>query len=238
MSTKTAGDRQLKHRHVAFKADKVGDDGTFKGYASVFGNEDSYREIVEQGAFAESLERIKASGDPLPVLWQHNSTQPIGGSDVLAEDDRGLYTEGWLLKDVIPLAAQAHALMHRRVVRGLSIGYYVELDSWNEKTGIRTLLKLDLVEYSIVTFPANTLALIDEVKARRDLFSGGNLPSLKQFEEFLREAGFSNTQAKAIAGHGLSKLIDQREAGGGDALGDIKAALSGFSISNIMKDHQ
>lgn len=42
--------------------------GTFSGYGSVFGNVESYREIVAPGAFAESLAAIKASGDPLPAL--------------------------------------------------------------------------------------------------------------------------------------------------------------------------
>jgi hypothetical protein len=41
----------------------------------------------------------------------------------------------------------------------------------------------------------------------------GKLPTLKDFEAFLRdEAGFSKTQAAAIAGKGLSHLLRQREA--------------------------
>lgn len=225
MKRKSDG-RELKHRQVAFKAKEVNDDGSFKGYASVFGNLDSYREIVAPGAFTDSIKRIKDSGDPLPVLWQHRSGEPIGGSDVLEEDNYGLKTDGWLLKDVIPRAAEAHALMKRRVVRGLSIGYYVEADSYNEKEGIRTLLKLDLVEYSIVTFPANSLAMVDEVKARSELFSGGRLPTLKQFEEFLREAGASKTQAAAIASKGLGQMLFRSESGGDPC--DVLTALQSF----------
>lgn len=210
LQTKDNG-RELKHRNVAFKAKEVLDDGTFKGYASVFGNIDSYGEIVESGAFADSLKAIAKAGDPLPVLWQHRSGEPIGGSDVLKEDEHGLYTEGWLLKDEIPQAKVAHTLMKRRVVRGLSIGYYVEKSSFDEQTGVRTLHALDLVEYSVVTFPANTLAQVDEVKS---IVMGGRLPTMKDFEGFLREVGFSNTQAKAIAGQGLRKLLGQCEADG------------------------
>ncbi|MGQ2994271.1 HK97 family phage prohead protease [Variovorax sp.] len=217
--------RLLKHRQVAFKAKEVNDDGTFKGYASVFGNVDSYGEIVEAGAFAESIARIKESGDPLPVLWQHRSGEPIGGSDVLSEDDHGLKTEGWLLTNVIPRANEAHALMKRRVVKGLSIGYYVEDSSYNDKTGIRTLKKLDLVEYSIVTFPANTLAQVDSVKS---IIEGGRLPSLSEFEGFLREAGFSKSQATAIAGNGLRKLLDRCETDGNTS--DVLTALKEFRL--------
>jgi len=215
----------IKHKQVAFKTDTVNDDGTFSGYGSVFGNVDSYREIVAPGAFSESLKAIEKSGDPLPALWQHKSNEPIGGYDILSEDSRGLKLSGFLLKDEIPRAAEAYALMKRRIVKGLSIGYYVLEDSYNEKDNIRTLTKLDLQEISIVTFPANAEAQIDAVKS---LLRHGDLPTLKEFEDYLREAGFSNSQAKAIAGNGLSKLLAQREAGGEKA--NVLSALNEFKL--------
>ena len=200
----------VKHRQVAFKTDKVSEDGTFKGYASVFGNIDSYNEIVAAGAFGKSLEEARKSG-PVPILWQHDSTQPIGGDELLTEDTHGLKADGFLLINEIPQARQAHALLKRGVVKGLSIGYQVDADSVDKKTGVRTLHELSLKEYSIVTFPANTLANVESVKhAVRE----GRLPTLSEFEDFLREAGFSKSQATAVAGHGLRKLLDRCETDG------------------------
>lgn len=223
MRTKTAF-AGMKHKQFGFKADAVNDDGTFAGYGSVFGNVDSYREIVAPGAFADSLKAIKASGDPLPALWQHNSSQPIGGYDILEEDARGLRVEGWLLKDQIPLAAQAHALMLRRVVKGLSIGYYVLEDSWNEKDRIRTLIKLDLQEISIVTFPANVEAQIDAVKSKLLL---GDKPTIREFEELLREKGFARSDAEHIAVHGF-KHWQARECGPG--ISETLRLLNSFNL--------
>lgn len=218
-------DRQIKHRTYAFKADKVEEDGTFKGYASVFGNVDSYREIVAPGAFSESIKRIKESGDPLPILWQHRSSEPIGGSDVLLEDDHGLKTDGWLLKDDIPLAKQAHALMKRRVVKGLSIGYYVEDESWNEKERILTLKKLDLIEYSVVTFAANSLAFVTDVKAVQAV------KTVREFEDFLRDVGgFSNSQSKRIASKGWGAVGEAREESD-EALVKTLDLLSSFALT-------
>jgi HK97 family phage prohead protease len=222
-------DMAVKHKQFAFKADAVNEDGTFTGYGSVFGNVDSYREIVAPGAFAESLKAIKASGDPLPALWQHRSGEPIGGYDLLEEDSRGLKVSGWLLKDEIPRAAEAYALMKRRVVKGLSIGYYVLEDSWNEKDRIRTLTKLELVEISIVTFPANAEAQVDSVKSFEQMIKAGNLPTLPEFEDFLRESGFSKTQATAIAGHGLKSLLSRSESGGEKS--DVLSALRNFQLT-------
>ena len=228
MHRKSASGKQLKHKQFAFKADAVNADGTFSGYGSVFGNVDSYGEVVAPGAFLDSLALIKASGDPLPALWQHRSDSPIGGYDELDEDERGLKVAGWLMVDSIPLAAQAHALMKRRVVKGLSIGYYVEADSWNEKDRIRTLTKLDLVEISIVTFPANAEAQVEAVKSIGHILKSGRVPTLPEFEDFLCEAGFSKTQAKAVAGNGLRKLLDRCEADGNPS--DALAELKSFSL--------
>lgn len=82
-------------------------------------------------------------------------------------------------------SARAHETTHRV---GLVHRYYVEAESWNEKERILTLKKLDLVEVSIVTFPANPEARIDAVKTA---LAHGKLPTLREFEAVLREHGFS-----------------------------------------------
>lgn len=219
----------LLRKNFAFKAD-VDDNGTFAGYGSVFGNVDSYDEIVAPGAFAKSLQAIKDSGDPLPVLWQHNPDEPIGGYSELSEDERGLKVSGFLLKDEVAKAAEAYALMKARVVKGLSIGYYVRDDSFDQKTGIRTLKELDLREISVVTFPANEEAQVDNVKnAVRCMLKSGQVPNIRVFEDFLREAGFSKSQAVAIANGGLLAL--SRGEPGGEKGEELKRFLREFKLT-------
>jgi hypothetical protein len=220
----------LLHKRVAFKAESVGDDGTFSGYGSVFGNVDSYKEIVAPGAFAKSLETLASTDDPLPVLWQHDPEKPIGLYTELKEDDRGLLVSGKLLMNHVTLAREAYALMKARVVKGLSIGYYVRGDSYDEKTGVRTLNEVDLREISVVTFPANEQAQVENVKtALTNMLKAGQLPAIKDFEDFLREAGFSKTQAAFIANNGLSKL--HRGEPDGTKGEDVLAALRGFKLT-------
>ncbi|WP_186107259.1 HK97 family phage prohead protease [Burkholderia gladioli] len=195
----------------AFELDvkSVDEKGDFSGYGSVFGNEDSYGEIVAPGAFSKSLEELKASGRSLPILWQHDSYTPIGSWSGLKEDDKGLFGDGSLWLDDAPNAKIAYRGMKAKAITGLSIGYYVLSASYNEKTGIRTLNELDLVEISIVTNPANTEARIEAVKS---VIAHGGMPSLPDFERFLREAGFSKSQAAVIANRGLKHLL-QSESG-------------------------
>lgn len=205
---KRKSDGALLHKQFAFKADAVKDDGTFVGYGSVFGNVDSYGDIVMPGAFKKSLGAIKTGGDPLPMLWNHKSDEPIGGYTSLEEDERGLKVSGFILINEVARAKEIFALMKARVVKGLSIGYYEVEAEQDKKSGNRLLHELDLREISPVTFPANTAAEIEGVKAHIvKTLRDGDMPSLKEFEDFLREAGFSKSQAAAIANGGLSKLL-------------------------------
>lgn len=205
---------KLKHRQVPFAFKAVKDDGTFTGYASVFGNADAYRDVVVPGAFAKSLAKWNADDAMPPILWQHDSASPIGATTAISEDGKGLYVEGQLLIKDVQQAREAFALAKAKVVRGLSIGYDPIDEDYDGTTNVNRLIQVDLWEYSFATFPANTEATITSVKS---LLASGDLPTLSEFEDFLREAGsFSRSQAKAIAGHGLRALLAQRDADEGN----------------------
>lgn len=216
----------LLRKNFAFKADDVKEDGTFTGYGSVFGNVDSYNEIVVAGAFKNSLAEIKASGDPLPMLWNHNPDEPIGGYTEMEEDEHGLKVSGFLMIDEVARAREVYALLKRRVVKGLSIGYYVVDDTKDKASGLRYLNELDLREVSPVTFPANVAAKIEDVKS---MLSAGQLPTVREFEEFLREAGFSKSQAALVANGGLAKL--SRGEPGGEKSDEILRALRNYKLT-------
>lgn len=194
----------MNKKDLSFEIKAVSDDGLFSGYASVFDNVDSYGDIVRKGAFVESIGEWEAKGKMPPILWNHDPSDPIGIYTKMQEDDKGLYVEGKLLIDDVPRARQTHALMKAGVIDGLSIGYRVKEYLYNVDEEVTDLIKLSLREVSIVTFPANPETRIESVKSRLD---AGELPTLPEFEKFLREAGFSKSQATAIAGHGLRKLL-------------------------------
>ncbi|MCK0531765.1 HK97 family phage prohead protease [Sphingobium agri] len=204
----------------------VGENGTIEGYGSIFGNIDSYGEIVEPGAFTQSLFDAKRKGSSVKMLWQHNPDEPIGIWDDIAEDSKGLYVKGRLLIDASPRAKEAHGLLMGGALDGLSIGYRtLDADPHPTKPGIISLKKLLLREVSIVTFAANERARVEAVKSA--LLSGG-LPALSTFEDFLREAGFSKTQATAIASKGLAPLLRSESGSDPDAVKALRAAVDGF----------
>lgn len=184
----------------------VSEEGIVEGYGSTFGGApDSYGDVVMPGAFAESLVRHKREGTMPLLLWGHNSHElPIGNWVDMAEDGKGLWVKGELdLED--PVGQRVHKALKRKSVRGLSIGYETKASRPDPKRqGVTLLEQVELWEVSVVNFPANRRSLVTGVKASLE---AGNLPSLPEFEEFLREAGFSKTQAAAIAGKGLAPLL-------------------------------
>ncbi|NEJ15503.1 HK97 family phage prohead protease [Rhizobium leguminosarum] len=197
----------MKNKHLEFDANfkAVGDEdsGEFEGYGSVFGVIDSYNEVVDKGAFADSLAK-----NGLPKLLLQHSTWMVGGIYLEArEDERGLYVKGQLnLK--VNAAREAYELLKQGALTGLSIGFRTLEEEINRETGITHLKRVRLYEVSIVTFPANEAATISAVKSAPD--------TVRDFEDFLREAGkYSQQDAKLIASKGFNALLKHRE--GGDA---------------------
>jgi HK97 family phage prohead protease len=195
----------------------VSDDGTIEGYGSVFGNIDSYGEVVMPGAFTQSLVDSKRKGRTIKMLWQHDPAQPIGIWDDLAEDAKGLWVKGRLLTEVSTTAREAHGLIKAGALDGLSIGYQtLDAEPDDKRPGIVLLKKLDLREVSPVTFAANERARVESVK---HIMAAGELPSVRQFEEFLRDAGgFSKSLAAAIAAKATPHLRGEPEAKAPDEL--------------------
>lgn len=182
------------------------DAGRFSGYGSVFGNVDRGGDIVEFGAFGKSLELWNKSDRQVPMYWQHKTDEPIGSHPNLKEDSHGLFTtDADLWVDDAPYARIAMKGMRTKTITGMSIGYRIKRDSYDKKSGVTTLHELDLVEISVVSNPMNDAARMTDVKS---MIEAGTLPTVREFEDFLRDAGgFSKSQAAAIAVHGLSKLL-------------------------------
>lgn len=194
------------HKDFGLEIKAADEAGVIEGYGSTFGGEpDSYGDVIVPGAYAESLVKHKRAGTMPLMLWGHQSGDlPIGNWTDMAEDGKGLWVKGQLDLDD-PMGQRVHRAIKRKSVRGLSIGYEtIEAKNDPKRPGVRLLEKLDLWEVSPVNFPANRRATVTGVKS---ILEGGTMPTLSQFEEFLREAGFSKTQATAIAGKGLAPLL-------------------------------
>jgi HK97 family phage prohead protease len=121
------------------------------GYASVFGVPDSGGDVVVAGAFADA-------GKAVPLLWQHDTKEPIGFVESMQEDRRGLRVVARVVAS--GRGAQAAQLLRAGALDGLSFGYRVKAARPDRATGTRRLERLDLIEVSLVTFPMQPLARV------------------------------------------------------------------------------
>jgi len=117
---------------------------------------------------------------------------------------------------------EAHGLVKDGAIGGLSMGYRTVREKLVGK--VRHLAEVALHEVSLVTIPMNEKTLITSVK---DILAGGDLPTIREFEEFLRDAGgFSKSLAAAIAGKAAPHLRGEPEANADDALRFLKSLRS------------
>lgn len=128
----------------------MGRDGRIEGYACVFGEVDLGRDIVERGAFAETLAARGAAG--VRLLYQHDPAEPIGVWDEIGEDARGLFVRGRLSLEV-RRAREVQSLVAEGALDGLSIGFKAVRARTDPRSRVRRLLRVDLWEVSVVTFP-------------------------------------------------------------------------------------
>lgn len=127
----------------------VNDAGTFEGYLSKFNEVDAYGDVMLPGCFTKTL---KEKGPRRPMLWQHQSWEPIGVLDA-KQDDVGLFIAGHLNLDV-QRGREAYALIKQGSVRGLSQGFVILDFEPRKEGGGRNVKEVDLWEGSPVTFPA------------------------------------------------------------------------------------
>lgn len=153
----------IKHMLQPLALKALADDGTFTGYASVFGKLDHQNEIVAPAAFARSLQSWRLSGRMPAMLWMHDPAQPIGLWLTLNEDAKGLAVQGKLALRT-QRGLEAYELLKLQALTGLSIGYRVVSSKVDTVRKARVLTDIDLFEISLVTFPANEAARVSDVK--------------------------------------------------------------------------
>lgn len=186
---------------VQLKVDQLkadGEGGTFVGYASTFGNVDSYGDTIIKGAYADTL---RDNGLP-KMFFNHDSyAVPIGKWVKAEEDDYGLLLTG----EFTPGNAKAQeirAALKHGTIDSLSIGYSLTKGDYDDTAEGRVIRKVyRLRETSLVTFPADKFAVVDPASVKSASLSSeiADVKTIRDFEYLLRDAGgFSKGAAQAL----------------------------------------
>lgn len=207
----------MKMKRLQFKAENVTDQGIFTGHASVFGVVDLDNDVVEPGAFAESIATGTAAAGVL-IFGQHDDRkEPLGRSLELREDAVGLFVKGQISDTA--MGRDYRQLIKDGVLDQMSIGYVAqEYDV--DTNNVRHLRKVDLLEISIVNYPANTEAKIESYKGGHTQMKTAKeqTPATKEVKE---ETG-AEGQAVTMTEEQLAQLLEQAAESG--ATKALKAA--------------
>lgn len=152
----------------------------FSGYASTFWVADSYGTAMAPGSFKKS---IRERGDKIPVLWNHDSDQPVGKHLSIKEDRKGLAVDIGIADD-----GGAGTILLKRlrfgVPLGMSFGFrniksragtdedpidLSQLPKGVKKSEIEVYTENAYWESSAVTFPANLSATIDTIRSDEEI---------------------------------------------------------------------
>jgi HK97 family phage prohead protease len=163
---------RVKEVPVKFKAGP--DDGLAEGeflvYPSTFTRTpDSYGDVVAKGAFLDTIEAWKESGNTLPGLYGHRLDDPdyfVAGALDMGEDEHGWWVKGVFDLDS-PKGPQVYRLVKGRRLSQLSFAFDVEDEGQIEVDGVKAneLRKLKVYEFSFVPIGANQDTSVVAVKS-------------------------------------------------------------------------
>lgn len=186
-------DKKIEFKNVPFKIKELDEkEGYIEGYASTFGNVDLGLDVMEAGCFSMTLK----NGCKWPVLKNHDWGKQLGWNHEASEDDKGLMVkakynmEDPFSKGQFHLAKQG---MDIGAEVGLSIGFLtIKSEPDTDNPSIRRIKEVKMMEYSQVTFPMNTQAMLTAVKSWAQTL---DLKEATQaFLDEMQERGYSKSQ--------------------------------------------
>lgn len=190
-----------------FEIKSIDEAGYIAGIAAGYGNMDHGGDVIMPGALTKAI----AGRSSVPMLLYHDHKQPVGSWAKFDETGDGLNVEGRIAVKS-DAGRNAHALAAAGALPGLSIGYKTIRHKFEGKA--RQLHELDLHEVSLVPVGMNSRAVVTQVKS---LIEDGGMPTVRQFEDFLRDAGgFSKSLAEAIATKAKPLLVRGEPEGADD----------------------
>jgi phage prohead protease, HK97 family len=185
-----ATDQEIEQRVAP---ENQGKEGYIAGWASTEAI-DSYETIIEAGAFSESLAKRGLTGPQgIKLLLHHDRTKVAGSLTRLEYVGSRLWLEAQLELDIgyvkdTYLAAKASGGL------SFSVGFRVFDVDWREIEGrgeVLVVTKGDLIEVSVVTFPANDECIMDDIRNEPEI------TTISDFEKSLVLQGIAKSRNDA-----------------------------------------
>lgn len=224
---------KTKSFDVAVKAagaDEGLKDGQVRMLVSVFGNVDSYGDVVMPGAFADDLAAWAAKGDPIPFIWSHQWSDPfshIGYVLEASETAKGLEVLAQLDVDgddvVNAKARKVYELLKGRRVTQASFAYDILDASWEPREDAETGKKYEVYE----------LRKLHTIEVGPTLIGANRDTDLLAAKAFEGAVGLREAVAGAKAGRVLSAKNFETLTAAYEAIGGVLAAAEDSKAGGV-----
>ena len=179
-------DRRIGQLEV--KAIEQGKNLFIEGYASVFGVLDSYEDIVEKGAFTNTIQGKNFKR--IAFCYQHEFSTVIGKIIELKEDEVGLWFKAKISNT--NLGRDLVELISDGAISEISIGYRTKVSEINTETNVRMIKEVELYEISLVTRAANSEAFITQTEVKNEVVN--DIPDEKPLSDLSNDELLSKRQ--------------------------------------------
>jgi len=156
----------MEYKAQIFEAKAVPDGKNLfvEGYAAVFGNEDSYNDIIVAGAFTKTI--AGKEGKRIKLCLQHDMEDIVGKIVELKEDEKGLWFKAKISNTT--MGKDLSILIEDDAINEISIGYQSVVWEVDEVRNVRLLKEVKLYEISFVSRAANQLATIQATEIKEE----------------------------------------------------------------------
>jgi hypothetical protein len=196
----------LQHSPAVKSGITVSDAGEVSGIASTYGNVDLQDDMLEPGAWAESVAEIQQSGRRIPLLdWHGSSLSRVIGSVVeLRDSAKDLWFRAGFTSD--EQGQRARQLVRDGHLTGVSVGYTPLQGAIRSINGnlVRVLSKAHLHEISLTPIPANPLAQIEAANPLAQIEAANPLAQIEAAK------GYDDFEANYLAGIDLDRARRER----------------------------
>jgi HK97 family phage prohead protease len=171
--------KTLKNKKSVLSIEKsdATEDYKFSGWLARYGNQDRHGDIIEKGAFKESIDNKKV----YKLHYNHKVTNDgwfetgdlkseldmVIGTFKAFEKDEGVWVEAELFNDE-ENARKVYKLLKKGALSEMSIGFSMMSSKdyeWDDDLNGYRIKKALIFEGSVVGVPANPLATIEQVKS-------------------------------------------------------------------------
>ena len=156
----------MEYKAQIFEAKAVPDGKNLfvEGYAAVFGNEDSYNDIIVAGAFTKTI--AGKEGKRIKLCLQHDMEDIVGKIVEMKENEKGLWFKAKISNTT--MGKDLAILIEDDAINEISIGYQSVVWEVDEVRNVRLLKEVKLYEISFVSRAANPQAIIQATEIKEE----------------------------------------------------------------------